>query len=166
MRLLYDAFTFGSHTVVLVLSCVILTLQGVILAAMFFKTNRAHRERELLYRELFALMQKIESMSAGKRGMVLHQFDNLLDSLVKQMPSRIAVEAGERIFETESQFLKTLSELEPGLISDPSSQRRIEQLVQSMENLEATVVSLTCESIRQAMLDVRQSLLAQDAASG
>jgi hypothetical protein len=89
-----------------------------------------------------------------------------LDSLVKQMPSRIAVEAGERIFETESQFLKTLSELEPGLISDPSSQRRIEQLVQSMENLEATVVSLTCESIRQAMLDVRQSLLAQDAASG
>lgn len=165
MALLLDIIEFNSGSLILGLTCVVLLFQTLILAITLLKTQRAHREREDLYKELFALMRKIEGMSAGKRAMVLHQFDNLLDSLVKQLPTRIAVEAGERIFETESRLLKTLAEIEPGLSADAPGHLHLEHLIQSMENLEATVVSLTCDSVRQAMLDVRETLLNQDASS-
>ncbi len=165
MAFLLDIIGGHSGSLILALTCLVLVFQALILSITLFKTHSAHVERRELYHELFILMRKIENLSESKRGMVLHQFDNLLDSLIKQLPTRIAAEAGERIFETESQLLRALAEIEPAIGADQRSQLRLEHLVQSMENLEATVVSLTCESVRQAMLDVRESLFAQESAN-
>ena len=109
--------------------------------------------------DLFGLMRKIEGLSSSKRALVQFQLDSLLETLIKQLPTRIATQAGEQIFDTESQMLRALSELGPDLKGNIALQQRLEALVQSMGNLESTIVSLTNETVRQAMLDAKHLLL-------
>lgn len=143
-----------------------LVLQFMVATFTFRRSRAADIERGRLHQELFGLMKRIDGLSSGRRALITYQFDNMLESLSKQLPTRIASEAGQKILDTESQILKALSEIEPALAGDKLLESRLEQVVHSMENLETVVVSVTCESVRQAIVDVRQSLLAPDGNDG
>lgn len=157
-----EYFSTNPQTVVFLMTIGLLLLQEVVIVSAVRSSRAAHVERGKLHQELFGLMRRIEGLSTGRRALITYQFDNMLESLIKQLPTRIASEAGQRIFDTESQILKALSEIEPALGEDKVLHSRLEQVLHSMENLEAVVVSVTCESVRQAIVDVRHSLLSQD----
>lgn len=148
--------------IVFLMTIGLLLLHVCVILFSIYRTKVAETDGARLRQELFGLMRRIEGLSTGRRALITYQFDNMLESLVKQLPTRIANEAGQRIVDTESQILKALSEIEPALAEDRVLQSRLEQVLHSMENLEAVVVSVTCESVRQAIVDVRQTLLSQD----
>lgn len=148
--------------VVFMMTAGLLLLQLALALFALHRCRAAERERGQLHQELFGIMKRIEGLSTGRRALITYQFDNMLDLLIKQLPTRIASEAGQRIFDTESQILKVISEIEPGVGENGVLRERMEQVVKSMENLEAVVVSVTCESVRQAIVDVRTTLLSPE----
>ena len=144
------------------LMVIVLALQISVALYLLGKFQFASKEQSRLYHELFGILRKIEGLSSGRRALIAHNLDILLEQLVKQLPSRIAAEAGEIIYKTESSMLKALADLEPNLPQLPGMKERVEKLVVSMEGLESTVVLLTTETVRQAILDTKRSILDAD----
>ena len=122
----------------------------------------ASRDRASLSKEMFGLMRKIEGLTANERDLMLKHYDNILEDLSSRLPSSIAAQAGDMIFQTESQVLTRLAELEPNLASDEDTRLRMDKLIQSMENLEARVVSITAEAVENVMAENRRDLFKGD----
>jgi hypothetical protein len=162
MNLGLDVSSLTTGSVLLGLMVIVLALQVSVAFYLLGKLQFASQERSKLYLELFGMLRKIEGLSSGRRALISHNLDIMLERLAKQLPSRIAAEAGEVIYKTESSMLKVLADLEPNLPQMPAMKERVEKLVISMESLESTVVSLTSETVRQAIMDTKRSILDAD----
>jgi hypothetical protein len=162
MYLGFDDLALTSGSTLFGLMTIVLAFQVSVTLYMIGKFQFANQERTRLYHQLFGILRKIEGLSSGRRALIAHNLDILLEQLAKQLPSRIAAEAGEIIYKTESSMLKALADLEPNLPQMPGMKERVEKLVVSMESLESTVVLLTTETVRQAILDTKRSILDAD----
>lgn len=108
---------------------------------------------------MFGLVRRIEALTSNRRELMVKQFDRMLANLSTRLPSTIAAQASQRIFETESKILTRLAELEPNLKKDEISRRKMDDLIRSMEGLEQTIVALTAEAVRKVMVESRSDLL-------
>jgi len=118
----------------------------------------AAHDRTKLNRELYGLVNKIEGLTANKRDQMLKHYDKILDDLSNRLPPTIASQAGQLIFETESKILSRLAELEPNLKDDELGQRKMDELIKNMENLESTIVNLTSQTVSNVMAQSRKEL--------
>ncbi|MBX7142957.1 MAG: hypothetical protein K1X79_00750 [Oligoflexia bacterium] len=120
--------------------------------------RRACREQALASREIFGLVRKLEGLTSSKREQMLKQYDKILDQLSHRLPPTIASQASEQIFETESRILARLADLEPSLKSDQGAQKKMDELIKSMEKLEQTLVASTAETVQKILADNRRAL--------
>ncbi|MDC0358241.1 hypothetical protein OAO01_05435 [Oligoflexia bacterium] len=118
----------------------------------------ASRDRANLTKEMFGLVRKIEGLTSNRREQMLKHYDTILEELSTRLPPTIASEAGQMIFEMESNILSRLAELEPNLREDEASLKKMDSLIKSMEGLEATLVSLTANTVRNVMASRRRDL--------
>jgi len=121
----------------------------------------AERERARLNRDVFGLLKKIEGLTSSRREQMLRHYDKILEQLSVQLPPAIAEEAGQLIFDTESKILTRLAELEPDLKNDSQSREKLDELIKSMESLEATIVSLTANTVQSIMARSRKDLFSE-----
>lgn len=143
-----------------------LTVLGALFAFQFIVAiymaiclRASAKERTSLNKEMFGLVKRIEALTSNRREQMLKHYDRILSNLATRLPSTIAAQASQRIFETESKILARLAELEPNLKQDDQSRRKMDELIRSMENLEQTIVALTAEAVRKVMVDSRSDLL-------
>lgn len=120
------------------------------------------KEREILHREIFGLVKKIEGLTSSKREAMLKHYDGLLEVLSTKLPTAVASQSSQLIFETESKILARLAELEPNLQSDQKSKEKMDELIKSMECLEKTLVNLTSDAVKNVMVEGRRSLFEAD----
>jgi len=126
---------------------------------MFIALRSSSKERAVLNKEMFGLLRKIEGLTSSRREQMLKHYDKILANLSTRLPTTIAAQASTMIFETESKILARLAELEPQLNKNGSDKRKMDELIQSMENLEQTIIALTSETVRKVMVDSRRTLL-------
>lgn len=120
--------------------------------------RRHSREQSQTNREIFGLVRKLEGLTASKRELMLKRYDKILDELSHRLPPTIASQASQQIFETESRILARLADLEPGLKGDQSAQKKMDELIRSMEKLEHTLVSSTADTVQKVLADNRAAL--------
>jgi hypothetical protein len=142
--------------------CIAVVLQLVISLYMFGSLRSSAKDRERLNKEMFGLLRKIEGLTASKREQMLKHYDSILETLALRLPPTVASEAGQMIFEMESRLLSRLAELEPALKDDEISQRKMDGIIKSMENLEATIISLTSDTVHKVLAEGRQDLFRED----
>lgn len=150
-----------SHDIALVgagVVAVLLCLHGIVSLYLLNSLRRANAERAALHREVFGLVRKLEGLTAGKREQMTKQFDRLLDDLAIRLPTAVAAQAGQTIFDTESRILTRLAELEPNLKDDAAAREKMDDLIRSMENLETTIVTVTADTVQNVVAANRQSL--------
>jgi arginyl-tRNA synthetase len=140
----------------------ILGLQVVINIVTVSSLRGMIKEREVLHREIFGLVKKIEGLTSSKREVMLKHYDGLLEVLSTRLPTAVANQSSQLIFETESKILARLAELEPNLQSDEQSKAKLDDLIKSMENLEKTLVNLTSDAVKSVMVEGRRSLFEAD----
>lgn len=121
----------------------------------------ANKEHRRLNREMFGLVRKIEGMTSHKREQVLHHFDKLVETLANRIPTLVAAEAGEKIFETESAILRQLAELQPQPESE-EEREKLDMLIKNMEALESTVVAHTASAVHQVMQENRRVIFEEE----
>ena len=138
---------------------VALVFQVLLALAMISSARSAARERSEYHREMFGLLRKLEGLTANKREQMLKHYDTILETLTTRLPPTIAAQASRVILDTESRILSRLAELEPNLMKDEGSRRKMDELIKSMENLEETVVGLTAQTVRSVLIDSRRNLL-------
>lgn len=126
---------------------------------MAFSLRIASRERERLNREMFGLVRKIEGLTASRRELISRHYDRMLENLSIRLPSTIAAQTGQVIFETESKILQRLAELEPDLKNDANSKKKMHELVRSMENLQEIIIALTSDTVRRVMTESRHGII-------
>jgi uncharacterized protein YoxC len=136
-----------------------LVFQILLALAMTAAAKSAARERSEFHREMFGLLKKLEGLTANKREQILKHYDTILENLSNRLPPTIAAQASKVILDTESRILSRLAELEPNLMEDESSRRKMDELIKSMENLEETIVGLTAQTVRSVLVDSRRNLL-------
>lgn len=120
------------------------------------------QEAAALNKETFGLLRRFEGLTASKREKILKEYDRMLEELSNRLPTTIAAQASQRIFETESRILNRLAELEPVLKEDKMSQNRMDELIRSMEQLEEALVGSTAETVKKVFLETRSSLFSED----
>ncbi len=125
----------------------------------------ASKERALLNREMFGMVKKLEGLTAHRREIVLRHYDRILEVLSQRLPPAIAEQTSRMIFETESRILTRLAELEPSLREDEDGREKMDALIQTMESLEQTIVSLTADTVTKVMVEGRKNFLEDDAFS-
>lgn len=135
-----------------------LIIQLLIVGTFSVALWRSARERHQLSRELFGVLNKIDGLTASRREQILRHYDGVLGELAAQIPDQVGREAGRRIFETESRILTRLAELEPDLSNDPSSQSKMNELIEVMESLEITVSQIATTTVRDAMDEARRTI--------
>lgn len=136
-----------------------LILQALLAFYMAINLRVSAQERRVLHTELLALTMKLEGLTAHRREVMVKHYDRMLQTLTVRLPSSIAAHAGQAIFDTESRIISRLAELEPNLQSDGEAQQKMDELIQSMEGLERTLVALTSDAVTQVMNEGRRSLL-------
>ena len=152
-------YSSPSATILMCGFALIALLQVVVSALVFLSLRAANRERAVTTKELFGLMKKIEGLTASRREQVLKEYDKILESLTHRLPPIIAAQASESIIETESRILTRLAELEPSLKKDDVSFKKMDELIQSMEKLEQTLVTSTAETVERVLVESRTVLL-------
>lgn len=141
-----------------------LTLIQLILAIyMGVSLRLAAKERASLNKEMFGLVRRIEALTSNRREQMLKHYDRILANLTMRIPSTVAAQASQTIFEAESKILARLAELEPDIKNDEISRRKMDDLIRSLESLEQTIVALTSEAVRKVMVDSRSDLFDEDA---
>lgn len=141
-----------------------------IIFSIFFITNiltlfslrSASKERQALNKELFGLMKKIEGLTSSRREQMLRHYDSLLEVLSTKLPTAVAAQTSQIIFDTEAKILTRLAEIEPNLNNDEKGKEKLNELIRSMEGLERTLVNLTSDAVRDVMVEGRRSLFAGD----
>lgn len=151
-----DIITYGLTG----LAAIIALLLGTTLAAIVSLRSAVREQREV-HREIFGLLRKIEGLTASRREQVVRQYDKMLENLSLRLPTTVASELGKVMYDTESRILARLAEIEPELSRDGEPRRKLEELVSSMEKLEETIVSATSDTVRQVMLEGRQTLITE-----
>jgi hypothetical protein len=136
----------------------LLQLLGFGFLALSFRLLR--KEMSDLLKETHGCVKKIEGLTSSRRELMQKQYEKILAELTARLPVTIASHASQSILETEKKILARLAELEP--ILDTSGQKKMEDLIRSMEDLEHTIVSLTAESVRKVLLDSRGEFLNED----
>ena len=124
---------------------------------LFFSSRASHKALNDGVRELYGIMKKIEGLTATRREQLHGEFDRIVQTLGLRLPTVIASQAGDRIFEAESRLLKHLSEIDPG-IKDEKNKEKIDDLIKSLESLQESVISITSETVRTALMDARKEL--------
>ena len=153
--------TQDGNVVLTVLLAVAVVFQLLLTLYMAASLRIAERERARLNRDVFGLLKKIEGLTSSRREQMLRHYDKILEQLSVQLPPAIAEEAGQLIFDTESKILTRLAELEPDLKNDTQSQEKLDELIKSMESLEATIVSLTANTVQSIMARSRKDLFSE-----
>ena len=149
--------------ILLAAGAVLVTLQLALSIIMLISLRISSRERALLNREMFGLVKKLEGITASRREQMLRHYDRMLEGLMKRLPPTIAAQTGQVIFETESKILTRLAELEPSLKTDEDTQKKMNELIKSMESLDRTLVACTADTVRSVMAESRRSLLDDEA---
>lgn len=139
-----------------------LTVQCLLVLYVIRSARTAADERTKLHKELFGLLKKIEGLTFNRRDHLLRHYDQMVESLSQRLPSTIASQAGQVIFETERMILTRLAELEPNLKSNNEGRQKMDQLIHCMESLEDTVISLTSETARRVMNESRKEIFADE----
>ena len=137
----------------------IIGIQVLVMVSMFFTLHRDAKEKAQLNKECFGLMKKIEGLTANRREQVAKHYDKMLETLSNRLPTIVAAEASALIYETEKKILMRLAELEPTLKDDKESQKKMDDLIKTLENLEQTIVNLTAHAVKRVMVEGRRSVL-------
>jgi hypothetical protein len=137
-------------------------IQLVTCCIMLMAQRSLKQEAAALNKETFGLLRRFEGLTASKREKILKEYDRMLEELSNRLPTTIAAQASQRIFETESRILNRLAELEPILKEDKLSQNRMDELIRSMEQLEETLVGSTAETVKKVFLETRSSLFNEE----
>lgn len=124
--------------------------------------SRAAKERRAVNRHTYGLLKKVEGLVIKKEERLIEEFDLLLDSLGKHIPKAISEKAGLAIYETEKKILTRLAELEPDLKEDEAAISRMNDLIQSMEKLEESVIRIASEVVRNELLEKRKAITATE----
>jgi hypothetical protein len=154
--------TAANYTLLLSAFALLALVQIGLAAGVIFSLVKAGKERSAVHREMFGLMKKIEGLTSSRRDQLLKEYDKILESLTHRLPPIIASQASASIFETESRILTRLAELEPNLKRDDPSFKKMDDLIQSMERLEQTLVTSTAETVEKILIESRTGLLAQE----
>jgi hypothetical protein len=129
----------------------LLFLNLITTACLFLYFRSASSKIEKLTRETYGLYRKIEGLTADERGRFKIQFSELKQTLTKELPPTIAAKAGTLIFEAESEVLRRLAEIEPNIRGDREAQKKMHDLIQKMEKLEATLIGATSDAVRSVL---------------
>lgn len=137
-------------------------VQLLFILAAVFALKHFRSEQRKLNRDTYGIMRKIEGLTSRKRDQMAKHFDKILEELSMKLPSTIAARAGEKIFETEKQILSRLAELEPQLRDDKESLEKMDTIIKTMEELEATLIQVTSESVYSVLLENKRSLFSDE----
>lgn len=140
--------------------CIVAIAVTVFIVLHLRATAQRH---DRLHNQTFALMKKVEGFTAPKREEVLRNFDELLERLRTELPHQLTAEVGERIFEAETKILSRLAELEPNLAEDEVARRKMEELIRSMEQLEAKITVTAVDAVISVLRDTRHTLFIEPA---
>ena len=151
----------GTPEILIALLCGVLLLNLLFGVWVVFCVRSMSKENQKLNKEMFGLVRRIEGLTSHRRDQVLNQFDKLVENLSLRIPTMVAAKASERIFDTESTILKRLAELDPE-IANEEGKEKLDNLIQSMESLEKTLVSHTATAVHQVMLENRKSLFEEE----
>ena len=143
----------------------VLTIQFVMALGLYILFRINLKDINRLNKETYGLVKKIEVLTADRREHIQNYFDKLFEHLSKRLPHLISDQASEHIFQTESAILKRLAELEPNFKKDQVSQQKMNELIQSMESLEKTMVSLTANAVEKALEEERICFTGNDSVS-
>jgi hypothetical protein len=146
-------------------SAAVIALALVSSAAMLLALRRFSRDRENTQRSLDDIGTRLEALTGQLSDRYLNTTDtnysSVLDSLVERLPNVVAQETGNQIFETESKILTRLAEIDPMLRNDVEAQRKMDEIIRSMENLEKNIIGLTAAAVKTVMIEKRDELLRQ-----
>ncbi len=134
--------------------------------AMLVVLRIAAKERAEQNKEIFGLVKRIEGLTAQRREQMLQHYDRMLESLANRLPVMVAGQASTKIIETETNILRKLSELDPGIHKNGEQTTKLNEIIRSMESLEDTIVTLTSNAVRDVMSEGRRELLEEDAFFG
>ncbi len=137
-------------------------LQLLVAVAVLVSIRSSARERNVLHKEMYGLVRRIEGLTSHRREQILKHYDGMLENLSMRLPPAIAAHTSSAILETESKILHRLAELEPSLGQDEGSRRKMDELIRSMEGLEKTIVALAADTVQRVMAEGRRSLLDGD----
>lgn len=154
-----------SQNLIVVGMCGLIALgvfQLLISIILVSSVKNLNRETHTLLKEAYGCLRKIEGLTASRREQLQKQYDKIMEQLTARLPVIIASQASASIFETEKKILTRLAELEPNLKDDAGAQRKLNDLIKSMEDLEHTVVSLTAESVRKVLSDSKGDFFSSD----
>ena len=137
---------------------------NLLLTLFLFGTIRAGREKsEAVGKELYGTLKKIEGMLAGRRAQILKEYDKMVQSLSLRLPTVIASNAGDRIFETERNLLQCLAEIDP-LIKEENHKEKLDELIRNMESLQDMISSLVTDTVRKVLEEARTEIASDDSA--
>lgn len=156
-------YSSPSATILMCGFTVLALLHLVVSISVFRAVRASEKDRAATSKELFGLMKKIEALTANRREQLLKEYDKILENLTHRLPPIIAAQASESIIETESRILTRLAELEPSLKKDSASFKKMDELIQSMEKLEQTIVTSTAETVERVLVESRTVLLEEQA---
>ncbi|MCO6431268.1 MAG: hypothetical protein J5J00_10445 [Deltaproteobacteria bacterium] len=146
----------------LLLFGVVAVFQLSVLWIMLVNLRRFSRKYNVLSREMYALVKRIEALTATRRERMIKHFDRLLAKLSNRLPPTIASQLSSSLIETEGKILTRLAELEPDLVTNERSRKRMDELILGMEQLEKKLIALTADTVRDIMLESRADLLDEE----
>ena len=124
--------------------------------------SRAHRAlMQGAVKELYGTMKKIEGLTAGKREQILREYDRIVQDLRLRLPSVIAAQASDAIFDTEKTVLQRLAEIDPS-IRDEARKEKLDELLRSMERLQETIVQGVCETVQKSLAEARREIASDE----
>jgi len=132
---------------------------STVLLSSIVYLRRLAREVLAANREMFGLTKKMEAMTASRRAHFVHEYDKIVNQLLRKLPANIAAKAGDSIFTTQKQILTRLAELEQLAGTDRESRKQMEEIILSMEQLEAQLVRVTADTVIEVMSDTRKRIL-------
>ncbi len=124
----------------------LLLLQVILSVYMTIVLLVSSRDRKQLNRETFGLLKKIEGLTSERQQQLKARYAHAISGLQDRLPIAIASQVGERIYQTESAILRELAALEPNL-ADPTSRRRFDDLIKTMESLEEELIRVTAQTV-------------------
>ena len=135
------------------------TTVGTILLGCIIYLRRLAHEISASNREVYGLTKKMEAMTASRRAHFVHEYDKIVNQLLRKLPANIAAQAGDSIFVTQKEILTRLAELEKVTGKSKESSKQMEQIILSMEQLEAQLVRVTADTVIEVMGDTRKRIL-------
>ncbi|NMC62338.1 MAG: hypothetical protein GYA55_04150 [SAR324 cluster bacterium] len=144
------------------IACIITCIINLgFVAALYFNARSLNKSSRESLKELYGIMKKIEGLTSGKREQILRQYDKIVQDLKLRLPTVIAAQASDSIFETESSLLQNLVAIDPS-IKDEERKEHLNELIRSMEKLQETLSSLVSETVQKALEDARAEIASDE----